>query len=86
MHVTHVLRGEDHLSNTPRQRLVLEALALPVPQYGHVSLLIGADGAPLSKRHGATSVRELREAGYASAGGLQSAVPARALQRAQRSC
>jgi len=65
MQVTHVLRGEDHLSNTPRQRLLLEALALPVPQYGHVSLLIGADGAPLSKRHGATSVRALREAGYA---------------------
>src|SRR5579863_2334513 len=66
MQVTHVLRGEDHLSNTPRQRLLLEALALPVPQYGHVSLLIGADGAPLSKRHGATSVRALREAGYAA--------------------
>ncbi|HEY6452493.1 MAG TPA: glutamate--tRNA ligase [Steroidobacteraceae bacterium] len=66
MHVSHVLRGEDHLPNTPRQRLVLEALGLPVPQYGHVSLLIGADGAPLSKRHGATSVRELHEAGYAA--------------------
>jgi glutamyl-tRNA synthetase len=66
MQVSHVLRGEDHLSNTPRQRLLLEALGLPVPQYGHVSLLIGADGAPLSKRHGATSVRELRQAGYAA--------------------
>ena len=65
MQVTHVLRGEDHLSNTPRQRLLLEALGLPAPRYGHVSLLIGADGAPLSKRHGATSVRALREAGYA---------------------
>ena len=65
MHVSHVLRGEDHLSNTPRQRLVLEALGLPVPLYGHVSLLIGADGAPLSKRHGATTLRELRETGYA---------------------
>jgi glutamyl-tRNA synthetase len=66
MHVSHVLRGEDHLSNTPRQRLLLEALGLAVPLYGHVSLLIGADGSPLSKRHGATSVRELREAGYAA--------------------
>jgi len=64
MQVSHVLRGEDHLTNTPRQRLVLEALGLPAPQYGHLSLLIGSDGAPLSKRHGAASVRELREAGY----------------------
>jgi glutamyl-tRNA synthetase len=66
MGVSHVLRGEDHLSNTPRQRLLLEALALRPPLYGHVSLLVGDDGTPLSKRHGATGVRELREAGYAS--------------------
>jgi glutamyl-tRNA synthetase len=65
MGVTHVLRGEDHLTNTPRQLLLLEALGLRVPRYGHVSLLLGADGTPLSKRHGATSVRQLREAGYA---------------------
>jgi glutamyl-tRNA synthetase len=64
MGVTHVLRGEDHLSNTPRQLMLLEALALNPPQYGHVSLILGADGAPLSKRHGSCSVRELREAGY----------------------
>lgn len=64
MGVTHVLRGEDHLANTPRQLLILEALELPAPIYGHVSLLVGADGAPLSKRHGATSVREFRERGY----------------------
>jgi nondiscriminating glutamyl-tRNA synthetase len=67
MGVSQVLRGEDHLSNTPRQRLLLQALALPPPQYGHVSLLVGEDGTPLSKRHGATGVRELREAGYSSA-------------------
>jgi glutamyl-tRNA synthetase len=67
MQVSHVLRGEDHLSNTPRQRLLLEALRLPPPQYGHVSLLVGDDGAPLSKRHGATGVRELCDAGYSSA-------------------
>ena len=64
MGVTHVLRGEDHLANTPRQLLLLEALSLPAPSYGHVSLILGSDGAPLSKRHGATSVREYREAGY----------------------
>jgi nondiscriminating glutamyl-tRNA synthetase len=66
MQITHVMRGEDHLTNTPRQRLLLQALELPLPKYGHVSLLLGADGAPLSKRHGATSVREIREAGFAS--------------------
>jgi glutamyl-tRNA synthetase len=62
--VTRVLRGEDHLTNTPRQLLILEALGLRAPQYGHLSLLTGDDGAPLSKRHGATSVRELRERGF----------------------
>jgi glutamyl-tRNA synthetase len=64
MGVTHVLRGEDHLTNTPRQLLLLEALGLRAPRYGHVSLILGSDGAPLSKRHGAMSVRELRERGY----------------------
>jgi glutamyl-tRNA synthetase len=64
MGITHVLRGEDHLTNTPRQLLVLEALELRPPTYGHLSLLVGADGSPLSKRHGATSVREFRERGY----------------------
>ena len=64
MGITHVLRGEDHLTNTPRQLLVLEALELRAPTYGHLSLLVGADGAPLSKRHGATSVREFRDRGY----------------------
>jgi glutamyl-tRNA synthetase len=66
MGVTHVLRGEDHLANTPRQLLILEALGLSSPAYGHVSLLVGFDGAPLSKRHGATSVREYRERGYSA--------------------
>ena len=64
MGVTHVLRGEDHLTNTPRQLMVLEALGLPAPRYGHVSLLVGKDGAPLSKRHGEPSVRQYRERGY----------------------
>ncbi len=64
MGITDVLRGEDHLSNTPRQLLLLEALDLPAPRYGHLALLVNADGAPLSKRQGAQSVRELRELGY----------------------
>ena len=64
MGVTQALRGEDHLANTPRQLLILAALGLPAPAYGHVALIVGADGAPLSKRHGATSVREYRERGY----------------------
>ncbi len=67
MQVSHVLRGEDHLANTPRQLLVLESLELRAPQYGHLPLLTGADGAPLSKRNGAQSVRELRTAGYSAA-------------------
>ena len=64
MGITLVLRGEDHLANTPRQLLILAALGLVAPAYGHVALLVGADGAPLSKRHGAVSVREYRERGY----------------------
>jgi nondiscriminating glutamyl-tRNA synthetase len=64
MGVTQVLRGEDHLTNTPRQLMILEALELPAPEFGHVSLIVGSDGSPLSKRHGATSVREYRERGY----------------------
>ncbi len=64
MGVTQVLRGEDHLANTPRQLLILGALGLPAPRYGHIALVFGPDGAPLSKRHGAASVREFRERGY----------------------
>ena len=64
MGVTRALRGEDHLTNTPRQLLILGALGLPAPSYGHISLIVGPDGAPLSKRHGAVSVREYRERGY----------------------
>lgn len=64
MGVTLVLRGDDHMTNTPRQILILQALALRIPQYAHVALLLGMDGAPLSKRHGDTSLRELRDRGY----------------------
>lgn len=64
MGVTHVLRGEDHLTNTPRQILILEALGLPIPEYAHMPLIVGSDGSPLSKRHGSRSVKDLREAGF----------------------
>jgi glutamyl-tRNA synthetase len=62
--ITHVIRGEDHLSNTPKQLLVLEALGAPAPLYAHLPLLHGQDGKKLSKRHGAASVQEFRDAGY----------------------
>jgi glutamyl-tRNA synthetase len=62
--VTHVLRGEDHISNTPRQLLVLQALGATPPVYAHLPLIRGEDGKKLSKRHGAASVQELRAAGY----------------------
>jgi glutamyl-tRNA synthetase len=64
MKVTHVLRGEDHLANTPRQIMILSTLKLHTPQYGHLSLIVGDDGAPLSKRHGSSSVHEMRAEGY----------------------
>src|SRR4051812_21990100 len=64
MGVTEVVRGDDHLSNTPKQLLVLQALGHPAPRYAHLPLLHGPDGRKLSKRHGAASVQELREAGY----------------------
>ena len=64
MGVTLVLRGDDHMTNTPRQILMLDALGLPVPRYAHVALLLGMDGSPLSKRHGAMSLQDLRKRGY----------------------
>jgi glutamyl-tRNA synthetase len=64
MGVTHVLRGDDHLTNTPRQLMLLDALELRRPAYGHVGLLVGPDGAPLSKRHGSTSVQDFRDRGF----------------------
>ena len=64
MGITHIIRGDDHLSNTPRQVMVYEALGAPVPVFAHISMILGADGKKLSKRHGATSVEEYRDAGY----------------------
>lgn len=63
MGVTHVLRGEDHLANTPRQLLLLEALGLKAPYYAHLSLIVGQGGAPLSKREGGGSLKDLRAEG-----------------------
>jgi glutamyl-tRNA synthetase/nondiscriminating glutamyl-tRNA synthetase len=64
MEVTHVVRGEDHISNTPRQILLYEALGFTPPTFAHLSLVMGPDHSPLSKRHGATSVAEFRGKGY----------------------
>ncbi|MFV1996477.1 MAG: glutamate--tRNA ligase [Acidiferrobacterales bacterium] len=64
MKVSLVVRGEDHLTNTPRQLMLLEALGLPAPDYAHIALVVGEDGAPLSKRNGSQSVMELRDQGY----------------------
>jgi glutamyl-tRNA synthetase len=64
MEITHVIRGDDHLSNTPKQILVYEALGVPVPDFAHLSMILGSDGKRLSKRHGATSVEAYRDAGY----------------------
>ncbi len=70
MNVSDVFRGEDHLTNTPRQKLILEALDLRIPEYAHISLIVGSDGTPLSKRHGSMSVAELRKQGYIPIGVL----------------
>jgi glutamyl-tRNA synthetase len=64
MKITHVIRGEDHISNTPRQILLYEAFGWTPPTFAHLSLVMGPDHAPLSKRHGATSVKEFRDKGY----------------------
>jgi len=64
MKITHVIRGEDHISNTPRQILVYQALDLPLPKFAHLSLILGPDRDRLSKRHGAVSVLEYRDRGY----------------------
>ena len=64
MRISHVIRGEDHISNTPKQLLLMEALNFDKPQYAHLPLILGTDRSKLSKRHGATSVGEYREQGY----------------------
>jgi glutamyl-tRNA synthetase len=64
MHITHVIRGDDHLNNTPRQINMLRAIGFTPPAYAHVAMILGPDGAKLSKRHGAVSVLHYREEGY----------------------
>ncbi|MBP8036894.1 MAG: glutamate--tRNA ligase [Negativicutes bacterium] len=64
MKITHVVRAEEHLSNTPRQILLYQALGLPLPIFGHVSLILGKDRSKMSKRHGATSVEQYKALGY----------------------
>ena len=64
MNITHVIRGDDHVNNTPRQIHIFEALKAKLPLFAHVPMILGADGERLSKRHGATSVLEYRELGY----------------------
>jgi nondiscriminating glutamyl-tRNA synthetase len=64
MEITHVIRGEDHISNTPRQVLLYEAMGFAPPKFAHLALVLGPDHSPLSKRHGATSVSEFRAKGY----------------------
>ena len=64
MQVTHVIRGDDHLNNTPRQINILKALGFPLPTYAHLPMILGPDGAKLSKRHGAVSVMQYREDGF----------------------
>jgi glutamyl-tRNA synthetase len=64
MRMTHVIRGDDHVNNTPRQINILKALGAQLPQYGHVPMILGSDGEKLSKRHGAVSVTDYRQAGY----------------------
>jgi glutamyl-tRNA synthetase/nondiscriminating glutamyl-tRNA synthetase len=64
MEITHVIRGEDHLSNTPRQILLYQSLGFTAPEFAHLALVMGPDHSPLSKRHGATSVAEFRGKGY----------------------
>lgn len=64
MKISHVIRAEEHLSNTPRQILLYEALGFPLPEFGHISLILGQDRTKMSKRHGATSVEQYRRLGY----------------------
>ncbi|QXP88042.1 glutamate--tRNA ligase [Methylococcus capsulatus] len=64
MKISHVIRGDDHVNNTPRQINILKALGVEPPRYGHVPMILGADGARLSKRHGAVSVMQYRDEGY----------------------
>jgi nondiscriminating glutamyl-tRNA synthetase len=64
MHITHVIRGEEHLSNTPRQVLIYQALGMPVPDFAHISLILNTEGRKMSKRDGDTAVIDYFNKGY----------------------
>ncbi len=64
MKISHVMRGDDHISNTPKQILIYEALGLPLPEFAHIPMIMGSDHTRLSKRHGATSIMEYKKMGY----------------------
>ena len=64
MNITHVIRGDDHVNNTPRQVALFQGLGYPIPQFAHLPMILGADKARLSKRHGATNVLAYQEMGY----------------------
>ena len=64
MEISHVIRGEDHLANTPRQLMILKSLAMNAPLYGHLSMITGDDGSPLSKRHGSFGLNDFRQQGF----------------------
>jgi Glutamyl- and glutaminyl-tRNA synthetases len=64
MNITHVVRGDDHLTNTPRQVPIFQALGFSVPQFGHLPMILGSDKTRLSKRHGATSIMAYKEMGF----------------------
>lgn len=66
MNITHIIRGEDHISNTPRQILIQEALGITRPKYAHIPLILAPDRSKMSKRHNATSITEYRQKGYIS--------------------
>ena len=84
MGVTHVIRGEDHISNTPRQILLYEALGFTPPSFAHLALVMGPDHSPLSKRHGATSVAEFRAQGLPAGGAGQLPRADRLVARCER--
>jgi nondiscriminating glutamyl-tRNA synthetase len=64
MGITHVLRGEDHITNTARQIMLFKSLGYKLPEFGHLSMILAADGTKLSKRHGATTIGQFRDIGY----------------------
>jgi glutamyl/glutaminyl-tRNA synthetase len=64
MEITHIIRGDDHISNTPKQIGLYKAFGFKMPEFAHIPMILGEDGSRLSKRHGATSVTEYRDKGY----------------------